>query len=214
MTKAKHLKTTIESYVYRPLPIHHLSRSTTKPTNDLCTPEARTQISLGIYPIWSESSLCAFRIAKDPWFLHADSKDSYQTGWIPMLIWDFAGHTGHFVVLSCSGPFLFYINFSFTVVNKTVVAAFPDTRAKTIDLPAEERFPVFGGDIFGKLASLCDWDLLCIPFLNFKAIEIHPNLFITQFHYNMFLDTTKFRVGPQLGSETPLLYNLNILLSI
>ena len=36
---------------------------------------AKTQISLGIRPVWSESSLCAKSIAKDPSFLHADSED-------------------------------------------------------------------------------------------------------------------------------------------
>ena len=35
---------------------------------------AKTQISLGIHPVWSESSLCAQWVAKDPKFLHADSK--------------------------------------------------------------------------------------------------------------------------------------------
>ena len=33
------------------------------------------QISLHIYPVQSESSLCAFRIAKDAKFLDADNKD-------------------------------------------------------------------------------------------------------------------------------------------
>ena len=36
---------------------------------------AKTQISLGICPVWSESSLCAQWVAKDPSFLHADSED-------------------------------------------------------------------------------------------------------------------------------------------
>ena len=36
---------------------------------------AKTQISLGICPVWSESSLCAQWVAKDPSFLDADSKD-------------------------------------------------------------------------------------------------------------------------------------------
>ena len=41
---------------------------------------AKTQISLGIRPVWSESSLCAQWVAKEPSFLHADSEDSDQTG--------------------------------------------------------------------------------------------------------------------------------------
>ena len=39
----------------------------------------KTQISLGIRPVWSESSLCSQWVAKDPSFLHADSEDSDQT---------------------------------------------------------------------------------------------------------------------------------------
>ena len=43
----------------------HLSNCRTKPTS--------TQISLGIRPIWSESSLSAQWVAKDPRFLHPDT---------------------------------------------------------------------------------------------------------------------------------------------
>ena len=35
--------------------------------------------------------------SKDPSFLHADSEDSDQTGWMPRLIWAFAGRTCLFV---------------------------------------------------------------------------------------------------------------------
>ena len=57
----------------------------------------------GIRPVWSESSLCTQWVAKDPRFLHADSKDSYQTGRMPRLIWVFAGRTLILLVLSCRG---------------------------------------------------------------------------------------------------------------
>ena len=60
----------------------------TKPTKWYVHP-AKTQISLGIRPVWSESSLCAQWIAKDPIFLHADSKD-----WSD---WADARRTCHFV---------------------------------------------------------------------------------------------------------------------
>ena len=66
---------------------------------------AKTQISLGIRPVWSESSLCAQWLAKDPSFLHADSEDSDQTGWMPRLIWVFAGRTLILLVLTCHGSF-------------------------------------------------------------------------------------------------------------
>ena len=39
---------------------------------------AKTQVSLGIRPVWSESLLCAQWVAKYPRFLHADSEDSDQ----------------------------------------------------------------------------------------------------------------------------------------
>ena len=50
-----------------------------------------------VRPVWSESSLCAQRVAKDPSFLNADREDSDQTGRMPRLIWVFAGRTCHFV---------------------------------------------------------------------------------------------------------------------
>ena len=66
-------------------------------TNKMTVHTAKTQISLGICPVWSESSLCAEWVAKDPSFLHADSEDSDQTGRMPSLIWVFARQTCHFV---------------------------------------------------------------------------------------------------------------------
>ena len=66
-------------------------------TNKMTVRPAKTQISLGIRPVWSESSLCAQWVAQDPSFLHAPSEDSDQTGRMPRLIWVFAGRTYHFV---------------------------------------------------------------------------------------------------------------------
>ena len=51
----------------------YLSHCMTKPTKWQVWP-AKTQISLGISPVRSESLLCAFWVAKDPMFLHADSE--------------------------------------------------------------------------------------------------------------------------------------------
>ena len=59
--------------------------------------QAKTQISLCIRPVWSESLLCVQWVANDPNFLHADSEDSDQTGRMPRLIWVFAGRTCHLV---------------------------------------------------------------------------------------------------------------------
>ena len=62
------------------------------------------QISLGIRPVWSESSLSAWRVAKDPGFLHGDSEDSDQTGWMPRLIWVFTGSTLTLLVCHVAAP--------------------------------------------------------------------------------------------------------------
>ena len=74
-------------------------------TNKMSVGPAKTQISLGIRPGWSESSLCAKWVAKDPSFLHADSKDTDQTGQMPRLIWVFVRRTFTLLVLSCHGSY-------------------------------------------------------------------------------------------------------------
>ena len=66
-------------------------------TNKMTVRPAKTQISLGIRPVWSETSLCAQRVAEDPSLLHADSEDSDQTRRMPRLIWVFAKRNCHFV---------------------------------------------------------------------------------------------------------------------
>ena len=55
-----------------------MSRLMTKPAKWLCAHRR-----LSIRNVWSESSLCAQWVAKDQSFLHADSEDSDQTGWMP-----------------------------------------------------------------------------------------------------------------------------------
>ena len=82
-----------------------LSHSTTKLTTWPVRP-VKTQISLCIRPVWSESSLCHQCVAKDPRFLPADSEESDQTGRMPRLIWVFAGRTVILLVLSCVGSFV------------------------------------------------------------------------------------------------------------
>ena len=47
-------------------------------TNKISVRPAKTQISLGIRAVWSESSLCVQLTAKDPSFLHVDSEESDQ----------------------------------------------------------------------------------------------------------------------------------------
>ena len=73
-----------------------MSRLVIKPTK-WPVRSAKTQIGLGIRPVWSESSLCAQWVAKDLSSLHADIEDSGQTGRMPRLFWVFDGRTCHFV---------------------------------------------------------------------------------------------------------------------
>ena len=67
---------------------------------------AKTKVSLGIRPVWSESSLCAQWVAKEPGFLHTDSED--WSDWADTqadlsLRW---AHT-HFVDFVCRGSYAY-----------------------------------------------------------------------------------------------------------
>ena len=79
-------------------------------TNKVTVHPAKTQISLDIRQVWSESSLCAQRVAKDPSFLHADSEDSDQTGLMPSMIWVFAGRTITLLVCHVAARFFELVN--------------------------------------------------------------------------------------------------------
>ena len=57
----------------------------------------KTQISLGIRPVWSESSLSAWWKVGSLATHKVHSEDSGQPGQMPRLIWVFAGCTDHFV---------------------------------------------------------------------------------------------------------------------
>ena len=71
---------------------YYLSRLMTKPTKWHVRP-AKTQISLGILPVWSESSLSALRNIGSLATHWAHSEDSDQTGRMPRLIRVFDGRT-------------------------------------------------------------------------------------------------------------------------
>ena len=97
--------TKLSSIYFHPKSLMYMGRLMTKPTK--CP--AKTQISLGIRPVWSESSLCAQWVAKDPSFLHADSEDSDQIGRMRWLIWLFAGRTFILLVLSRGGSYIVWL---------------------------------------------------------------------------------------------------------
>ena len=65
-----------------------MSRNVGKRTYEYVRP-AKIQIRLRIRAVWSESSLGAFRIAKDAKFLHEDNENSVQITQMRRLIWVF-----------------------------------------------------------------------------------------------------------------------------
>ena len=79
-----------------------MSRRMTKPTKRHVRP-VKTQISIGIRPVWSESPLSAWIKLGSTATHWEHSEDTDQTGRIPRLIWVFAGRTVILLVLSWSG---------------------------------------------------------------------------------------------------------------
>ena len=70
---------------------------------------AKTQISLGIRPVWSESSLCAQWVAKDPSFLHASVMILIRLGGCPGWSGALLGAHAILLVLSRGGSFVISI---------------------------------------------------------------------------------------------------------
>ena len=84
--------------------VHNMSRLVTKPAKWHVCP-AKTQISLGIRPVWSVFAVHM----KKAWVLSyplSAQRDSDQTGRMPRLIWVFAGRTVILLVLSCRGSYV------------------------------------------------------------------------------------------------------------
>ena len=85
-------------------PVYEKNWAPLDKTNKMTVRPAKTQISLGIRPVWSEwcpvwseSWLSAWRKLGSLATYWAHSKDSDQTGQMPRLIWVFAWRTCHFV---------------------------------------------------------------------------------------------------------------------
>ena len=85
--------------------VYNLSKHMTKSTKWHVRP-AKTMISLGIRPVWSEYSLSAWKKLGSLSTDLADSEDSDQTGQMPRLIRVFAMRTCHFV-----GSVMRWLNF-------------------------------------------------------------------------------------------------------
>ena len=72
-------------------------------TNKMSVRQAKTQISLAIRPVWSDSSLCTHWVAKYQTLLHADSEYSDQTGQMPSWSESSLGAYAVLLVLTCRG---------------------------------------------------------------------------------------------------------------
>ena len=72
-------------------------------TNKMSVRPAKTQISLGIRPVWSDSSLSAWRKLWSLATHWAHRENSDQTGRMPRLIWVFVGRKDILLVLSYRG---------------------------------------------------------------------------------------------------------------
>ena len=59
--------------------------------------QAKTQISLHMEAVWSESSLSAWRNFAFLVIQNMPSEDSYQTAWMCRQIWTFARHTSKII---------------------------------------------------------------------------------------------------------------------
>ena len=128
---------TIKRFAFASVPWEmSINRTTNEPrhdkTNKMTVRPPKTQISLGIRPVWSESSLCAQWVAKDPRFLLADIEESDQTGRMPRLIWVFAGRTlcwfchvaaQMYIIAAKSDKYvgIIHINFSLRMLLNSVV---------------------------------------------------------------------------------------------
>ena len=66
---------------------------------------AKTQISLGIHPVWSESSLSTWWKLGSLAIHWVHSKDADQIRRMARLIWVFTGSTLILIILSCRGPY-------------------------------------------------------------------------------------------------------------
>ena len=74
-------------------------------TNKMSVRPAKTQISLGIRPVWSESLLSAWR-KLGSWAIYWAHREDWSDWRMPRLICVFAGRTDTLLVLSCRGSYI------------------------------------------------------------------------------------------------------------
>ena len=168
----------------------------------------KTQISLGICPIWLECSLSAWRNIAPLTTYWAHSKDSDHTGRMPMLICLCWAHI-FLLVLSCGGSYhlsvlklcKFCLNHRLSVRHVTFnmdadQPAYPHSLISICYLlPRQYHSSSFYTPNFKPLASLCNWAgcfesyLIAIPKDRFSS-DIWAISWLSQFLY-----TTKEQIS-------------------
>ena len=150
---------------------------------------AKTQTSLGIRPVWSESSLSAWRKLGSLATHWAHSADSDQTGRMPRLICVFAGRTATLLVLSCCGSnrFQALVTVAYTDSYRCIQRKFIVNRAGTLHhLPFRNRCTIE----FSEMGQLCLDSRLK------SGLDLIANLNICLFKVFVFFFGLKFRVMP------------------
>ena len=136
-------------------------------TSKVSVRPAKTQISLGICPVWSESSLCGQWVHKDQAFFMQTAKTD-QTGRMPRVIWVFAGRTATLLVLSCCGSYDLYnilcINKVIILIHSTLQSLYNATCYNTVLVITR---PGLGSQM-----------------VNFPIVSLWNYPFITRFTYN------------------------------
>ena len=147
--------------VPRPVSLRYSQNQIFEPRHDKANKvrvcPGKTQISLGIRPVWSESSLSAWRNLGPLATYWAHSEDPDQTGQMPRLIWVLAGHTLTLLVLSYHGSFYLYHQLAF--INRVILDewSFRTKILKQVDC----RFYKF---------HINDWVSDCVSCDSFKRI--------------------------------------------
>ena len=141
-------------------------------TNKMTVRPVKTQISLGIHPVWSETSLFAQYVAKDPSFLHD------QTGWMPRLIWVFTGWTCHFVGFVMRRLIFTCLTALFCTTRMCCQLCKADVSQWKATLHNDVRFPTVNRRIYCRKFFMLSNQMLCyirkcIRMILYKKIMSH-----------------------------------------
>ena len=125
---------TVATYTQLCLLAHILNEPPHDKTNIMACVPSETQISLGIRPVWSESSLSAWRNLGSLATHWTHSEDSDQSGRMPRLIWVFAGRIVILLVLSWGGSNMGVKHIGPSVLRSQIAFFLPIFPPRTITL--------------------------------------------------------------------------------